>query len=149
MAKKVEIDLVKAVLQRNEVEVRKVAEIIEDLNRELERLDEEDPKLPPVKKQFVMVVSDPEGMLEGADLVGWVAQIPEEESPALTLEKIIRASYDHNASPKGRRLPVQSIGEACEHVQAKFFKEQQVWIKTKEPMLLLRTDNKIPTDFES
>lgn len=143
--KKVEIELVKAVLQRNELDVRKVAEIMEDLAREAARMEEDEPKPPPVKKQYVFLLSDPRGELDGKDYVGWVAQIPEDESPFLAREKIIRASYEYNASPKGRRIPVKSIGEACESVQAKFLKEQQVWVRTKEPIQVIVTDNRIPS----
>ena len=60
--------------------------------------------------------------------------------------QIHKAAYDFNQTPKGRRMPVQSIGEACEAVPARIFKEHQLWIKTKEPVLILRTDNKIPMD---
>ncbi len=145
MARKVDLDMVKAILTRNELDARKVGEILEDINRELDR-EEDEPKPPPVKKQFVMLVSDPEGVLEGKDLVGWVAQIPEEESPVTVLDRICGGAYQFNASPKGRRFPVEKIGEACEFVQAKYFKEHQVWIKTKEPVLLIRTDNQIPKE---
>jgi len=145
--KKVELEMLKRILQRNELDVRQVSQILEDISQELEK--EEEPKPPPVKKQFSILVSDPEGKLEGLDLTGWVLQIPEEESPALVSEKIFRAAYEFNASPKGRRFPVETIGEACEAVTARFFKEQGAWVKTKEPVLLVRTDNKIPTEAKA
>ena len=59
---------------------------------------------------------------------------------------VIRAAYEFNTTKKGRLLPVKTIGEAMENVPAKHFKEAQVWVKTKEPVLLLKTDNKLPTD---
>ena len=144
MPRKVEVDLVRVVLQRNDLDVRKVAEIMEQLTAEIERREEE-PKPPQVRKQFVMLVSDPEERLVGKDLVGWVLQIPEEEAPFLAVEKLTRAAYEYNASPKGRRMPVSTIGEACESVQPKFCKEHQVWVRTKEPVLVVRTDNTLPT----
>lgn len=142
--RKVELDMLKRILQRNDLDVRQVSQILEDISQELEKEDE--PKPPPVKKQFSILVSDPQGKLDGVDLTGWVLQIPEEESPALVTEKIFKAAYDFNASPKGRRFPVESIGEACESVTARFFKEHGAWVKTKEPVLVVRTDNKIPTE---
>lgn len=138
------MDLLKRVLQRNELDVRKVSQIIEDINKELDK--EEEPKAPPVKKEFAFLVSDPDGKIEGVDLTGWAIQIPEGESPQMIQEKIIRAAYEYNATPKGRRSPVETIGEACEAVTARHFKEQGLWIKNKEPVLLIRTDNKIPKD---
>lgn len=142
-ARKVDIDLVKVVLQRNELETRQIARIIQEISEELDRQDDE-VKLPAPKKQFAIVVSDTQGHLQGKDLVGWVAQLEEGAPVATVVEKIIAGAYDYNASPKGRRLPVESIGEACEHVSPKFFKDHHVWIKTKEPVQVVTTDNQIP-----
>ncbi|MFP4358005.1 MAG: hypothetical protein ACLFSZ_06160 [Puniceicoccaceae bacterium] len=144
-SRKVELELLRRVLQRNELDVRKVSQIMEDINRELEK-EEDELKPPAVKKQFSILVSDPEDKLKGMDLVGWVVQLPEDESPGMVTEKIIRAAYEFNATPKGRRMPVETIGEACESVTARHFKEQGVWVKNKEPVLVIRTDNKIPRE---
>ncbi|QYY35122.1 hypothetical protein [Ruficoccus sp. ZRK36] len=143
---KVDLELVKLVLQRNELDVRQVSQIIEDINVEMSAMVEDEQKPPPVKKQFVMMVSDPEGKLAGQNMTGWVLQIPEEDSPYVANERLIKSGYAYNASPKGRRIPVQSIGEICEVVTTKFTKENNVWIKTKEPILLVTTDNKLPMD---
>lgn len=141
---KVDTELVKMVLQRHELDVRQVASIIQDLQQEAAAQVEEKP--PQVKKQFVMMVSDPDGKLEGKDVTGWVLQIPEGDSPYVAEERIIRGAYEFNITPKGRRIPVKTVGEACEVVSAKILKEQNVWVKTKEPVLLVRTNNKIPTE---
>ena len=85
-------------------------------------------------------------MIPSGCLVGWVLQIPENESVATTQDRILRGAYDFNASKKGRLLPVKTIGEALESVPAKFFKEADLWVKTKTPVLVLRTDNEIPRD---
>jgi len=143
-AKKVDIELLKRVLQRNELDIRKVSQILEDIQVELEQ-EEEEPKPPPVKKQFCLLVSDPQEKLKDVDLVGWALQIPEEDSPHTATEKLIQAAYDFNATPKGSRMPIQSIAEACEHIPARILKEHQVWVKNKEPVLLVKTKNKIPT----
>lgn len=141
---KVELELVKLVMQRNDLDVRTLAKILEELNQELaNQVDEE--KAPPIKKEFVILVSDPNGELEGKDLVGWVIQIPEGDSPHIAEERLIKAAYSFNQTPKGSRMPVKSIGETCEHVSARIFKEEEVWVKTKEPVLLITTSNRIPT----
>lgn len=137
------MELLKKVLQRNELDARQVSQIIEDINKELEK---EEPKGPGVKKDFGILVSDPNGAINGVDLTGWVVQIPEGDNPKMIQEKIITAAYEFNATPKGRRSPVESIGEACESVTARIFKDQGIWIKNKEPILLVRTDNKIPKE---
>ncbi|WP_309387477.1 hypothetical protein [Cerasicoccus frondis] len=146
MSKKVEIDLAKMVMTRNGLDTRTVAQIIEDINLELAAQSDEEDKPPPVKKQHVIMVSDPEGKLEGLDPVGWVLQIPEEDSVYVTEERLFRCAYDYNQSKKGRRMPVKTIAEVCEHVPARIAKEQKVWIKNKEPVLILRTSNKVPME---
>lgn len=141
---KVDTELLKLILTRNELDIRVVSRIMDDIEIELKnQVDEEKP--PPVKKQWCIMISDPGGDLQGKDHTGWVLQIPEDDSPATTQERVINAAYDYNASPRGRRIPVQTIGEACEVVPARFFKEQNAWVKTKVPVLMLTTDNKIPT----
>jgi hypothetical protein len=140
---KVDTELLKLILTRNELDIRVVARIMDDIETEIRNQVDED-KPPMVKKQWCIMISDPAGTLHGKDHTGWVVQIPEDDSPATTQERIISATYDYNASPKGRRIPVQTIGEACEVVPARFFKEQNAWVKTKVPVLMLTTDNKIP-----
>jgi len=143
---KVDLDLVKHILQRNDLDIRQVNGIIEDIENEMKAIQEENPPAPRVKKQFSILVSDPEGRLEGKDLTGWVLQLPEDEGLHTVLEQLMRAAYDYNQTPKGRRLPVKSIGEACEAVPPRIFKEYQLWVKTREPVLVLRTDNRLPMD---
>ncbi|OHE73887.1 MAG: hypothetical protein A2Y14_03370 [Verrucomicrobia bacterium GWF2_51_19] len=140
---KVDIELVKRVMERNQVDTKVMLQVIEDIHMEMDNQpDEEGEK--PVKKQFVFLASDPHGELEGKDLIGWVLQIPEEDSPGLTEERLFRSAYEFNMTKKGRKLPVRTIAEVCENVSQKISKEQKVWIKTKEPVLLLRTSNKVP-----
>lgn len=104
--------------------------------------DEEKP--PAVKKQFVILVSDPDDKFPKSDFAGWVLQIPETESVATAQERIFRGAYDYNASKKGRLYPAKTVGEALENVPAKHFKEAEVWVKTKTPVLVLKTNNEIP-----
>lgn len=143
----IDIDTLKQILQRNEPDIRKVAEIMQDIQMEIQALEEERAnRPPPIKKQFVVMLSDPDGKLAESDVTGWVAQIPEEDSPATAPDRVIRAAYEFNTTPKGRRIPVQTVGEACEVVTAKLLKEQNVWIKTKTPVLAVAVNNQIPLE---
>jgi hypothetical protein len=142
---KVDLELVKMILQRNELDIRLVSQIIEDINAEVATAEDEE-KVPPLKKQFVFLVSDPKEELKGKDLVGWVLQIPEDDSPFTTEERLTKSAYEFNITPKGRRMPVKTIAEVCEHVGGKITKEQGIWIKTKEPVYVLRTGGKVPLD---
>lgn len=130
------------VLQRNELDIRKVSEIMEDLQNELAAQVEEKP--PAVKKQFSILVSDPQGKMKGKDLVGWVLQVPEDDDPRIGEERLVKAAYEYNTTAKGQRMPVKSIGEACEVLTSRITKEHNVWVKTKEPVLINVTNNEIP-----
>lgn len=144
---KIDVETLKFILQRNETDIRKVNEIMQEIEMELKAEEEERAnRPPPVKKQFSIVLSDPEGELAEKDLTGWVVQIPEDDSVTVAPERIIKAAYEFNTTPKGRRMPIETIGEACEIVTAKFFKEQNIWIKTKVPVLAVSTPNKIPME---
>jgi len=142
---KADTELVKMIIQRHAVDLPTTSAIIEDILAELQATDEEE-KVPPVKKQFVVMVSDPNGELEGKDFVGWVLQIPEEDSPQTAEGRLFRAAYEYNITPRGRRLPVRTIAEVCEHVSARYLKEQGVSVRTKEPVYILRTGGKVPMD---
>jgi len=139
---KVDINQCAEVMKRNKADPALLRAVVEELNKLAMR--EEDEKTPPVKKQFCVLLSDPDGRMPQHDFVAWVLQIPEEESPVTTEDRILRAAYDFNASKKGRLFPVKTIGEAVENVPAKHFKEVDAWVKTKTPVLVLVSNNIIP-----
>jgi hypothetical protein len=41
---------------------------------------------------------------------------------------------------------VKSVGEALESGSAKYFKESELWVKTKLPVAVVVTDNILPKD---
>ena len=143
---KIDVSKVAEILKKNQIDPALLRRVIEEMNLAVEPEGADGDKPPAVKKQFVIVVSDPEGRLPKNDFVGWVVQIPESESPSTTLDRICRSSYDYNTTKKGRLLPVKTIGEAIEAVPAKFLKEADVWVKTKTPVLVVKTDNEIPKE---
>jgi hypothetical protein len=145
---KVDIALVAEALKNNNVEPETMHQILHEISEEARKEAEAaaDQKEPSVKKQFVIILSDPQGKVPVDDLVGWVAQIPEMDSPSTVTERIIKSAYEFNTSRKGRKNPVKSFGEACEVVGTKFLKEQHVAVKTKLPVTIVRTDNQLPTD---
>lgn len=98
---------------------------------------------PKIKKQYGIIVSDKDGIIT-KDLVGWVFQMPENEDSRDVIELVKKAAYNYNASKKGRKYPVASIGSAIEGCGSKFFKPYNVSFKTKEPVLVITTDNILP-----
>ena len=149
---KTDIETVQEVLESSELEpelAQKILKQIED-QTELEAEEAKAERVPAQKKQFVLLVSDPNGTIQ-TDLVGWAVQIPEDDAPATVTDRLIRAAYEFNISKKGRRNPVKTVGETCESVGASYFNEQALWVKNKVPVKVITTDNKIPeieSDFE-
>ena len=143
---KIEVNQVAEILKRNEVDPSLLRQIVEEMNQAVEpEVDEEKP--PAVKKQFSILISDPEGKLPSeAEFTGWVLQIPEDESVTSTPERIHKAAYDFNATKKGRMMPAKTVSDAIENIPAKHFKEQQIWVKTKVPVFMTTTNNEIPSD---
>ena len=122
------------------VDQAKQAEEPEVTDGDVEGDESDEPK---IKKQYGILVSDKDGMIQ-RDLVGWVFQMPENEDTREVTEHIKKAAYNYNASKKGRKYPVGSIGSAIEGCGNKFFKPYNVSIKTKEPVLVITTDNVLP-----
>jgi hypothetical protein len=143
---KIEVNQVAEILKKHKLDPSLLKEIVEEMNEVSQPAVDEDIKPPAPKKQFVVVLSDPEGKLPRKDLVGWVVQIPEDASPYSTTDRIFKGAYDFNASKRGRMLPVKSIGEALESASAKYFKESELWVKTKLPVAVVVTDNILPKD---
>ncbi len=143
---KIEVSTVAEILKKNQLDPKVLRQVVEEMNLAVQP-DEGDGEAPPaVKKQFVILVSDPEGRFPAFDFVGWVLQIPETESVATIQDRINRAVYEYNTSKKGRLYPAKTVGEALENIPAKFFKEAEAWVKTKTPVLILKTNNQIPKE---
>ncbi|MFM7242089.1 MAG: hypothetical protein ACKO3A_08405, partial [Opitutia bacterium] len=94
----------------------------------------------PQKKEFLVLVSEPEGGLP-KDLTGWVVQYPEDGDPRDVSDKIVEVAATFNGSPKGKRVPVTSFGDACQSLPAKLLKERDVWVKTREPVRVIAVRN--------
>jgi hypothetical protein len=143
---KIEVSQVAEILKKHKLEPDLLREIVEAMNEATQPDADEDIKPPPPKKQFVILLSDPESRLPKQDIVGWVVQIPENTSPHSTTDRVFKGAYDFNASKRGRMLPVKSVGEALESVSAKYFKDSELWVKTKLPVAVMVTDNILPKD---
>jgi len=139
---KIEINKVAEILKKNSVEPTTIRAVVEEMNT-LTQTDT-DVREPSVRKQYAILLSDPDGLLRGYQLAAWVLQLPETESPLSVQERIIRAAHDFNTTRKGRLYPAETVGDALENVPAKHFKESNLWVKTKTPLVVIRTNNQIP-----
>lgn len=143
---KIDVNKAAEIMKKNHLDPEVLRRIVEEMNLAVQPDPGEGEEAPKTKKQFCILLSDPHGKLPAVDFVGWVLQIPEEESPASVHDRLNKAAYDYNASKKGRLYPAKTVGDALEAVPAKFFKEAELWVRTKEPVLVLKTDNEIPQD---
>lgn len=143
---KIEVSKVAEILKKHQVAPALMRRILEEINLATQPDPVDDIKPPPLKKQWAIMISDPNGDLPDTDFTGWVLQVPEDASLATIGERTLKAAYGFNASRKGRLLPVKTIGEAYESVPARYFKDSELWVKTKIPVQVLRTDNELPVD---
>lgn len=143
---KIEISQAAEILKKHKIEPVVLREIVEEMNNLNAPAGDGEESPPAPKKQFVILLSDPEQVLAKLDLTGWVVQIPENASPHSTRDRIFKGAYDFNASKRGRMLPVKTVGTAIESVSARFFKESELWIKTKLTVAVVVTDNVLPAD---
>ena len=153
----VQLEAVRQALEKfvkNEDEIQKVLDLlsvatvsVDETKPETEAEDagteKEGEDLPKVKQQYVILVSDADGIIS-KDLTGWVLQMPEDKDCRDVIEGIKKAAYNYNASKKGQKYPVRNIGQAIDAVSNKFFKPYDVKVKTKEPVYVVVTDNNLP-----
>ena len=142
---KVDIEIVETALKLEDLDYQKRAQIMNRIKSESEAIKSDKEKEPAVKKQFVIVVNDPYGKIAstGMDFSGWVVQIPEDDAPQTAIAKINQASSDFNLTPKGRRKPLRNMAEFFEFSSQKINKASNLWVKTKEPVLVCLTNGKI------
>jgi hypothetical protein len=146
---KIEVNKVAEILKKNEISPAILRRVVEEMKLAVQPDAGDGDESPKTKKQFVFLLSDPDGKMPKHDFVGWVLQIPENESVATTQDRLFRSTYDFNTTKKGRLMPVKTVGEAIENIPAKFFREAEIWVKTKTPVLVIKTDNEIPKEAPS
>lgn len=142
MIKDKDVEKIKNVMLEEQIENEKVESVILKLLPEKKEEVEDEPKS---KKQYVIVLSDPNGVIQ-EEMTGWVVQIPEDESILDTMKLVHASLYDYNASRKGRKNPVEKVGEGLSFVPYRFFKEHNVGIKTKEAVAVVTTNNILPNE---
>ena len=98
---KIDIEKLKHILHRNESDIQKINDILNDIAMELQiEQAEKEARQPVVKKQFITLIADNEGVLLDKDFASWVLQIPEEANPQAVIDKIHKSAYSYNATPK-------------------------------------------------
>lgn len=147
MAKTLELEEFKKILSDQGLDNATISDIISAAQKKIaEKEDDKDDAPKPGKYRHLVLAYDPEGELAGKELTATVVKIPEENSVYSTMEGVFKAAYEYNTTKKGRRMPVKTVGEAFEHVAAKYFKEYGIKVLHKEPVYVLPIDGLIPTE---
>lgn len=143
---KIDIGEVPPVLQALKVDNTIVGEAIAALEKVIKELkDSKDSKdkRKNDKNEHVIILSDPEGKLDGLELTGWVTVVKEGTDVGTVVEKIVAGIREFNGTKRGQKNPILTIGEGIAHVTRKFFTNQKVQVKTKEPVRVILTNNRL------
>lgn len=108
--------------------------------------EKEDRKNAPKKNKndFLVLLSDPEGKII-EPVQSWVFQVEKDCPPMALLERVKVAATEFNNSKRGRKLPVNTVGQAIESIPSKYWKTGVglTRVKTKTPVWAVPTNNKI------
>lgn len=145
---KIDIDEIPQILLSLKIDSKTVQQVADKLREVAEdNAADAGPKAPKGKYKYLIVASDPENKYPDIENVPmWVFKVKDEEKHTEVLPRFFKGVYDFNAkSRKGRKNPIKSVGDGIQAVGAKHFKPEKSPILTKEPVIILKTDNKIPS----
>ena len=95
---KIDVEKLKHILHRNESDIQKINDILNDIATELQiEQAEKEARPPTVKKQFITLIADNDGQFLDKNFASWVLQIPEEANPQAVIDKIHQSAYTYNA----------------------------------------------------
>jgi len=167
---KIDITEVETVLLQKKIDPKKVAEIIRELQEIVEevavdnareaagaptdgignQIDEDglpsDPgaeSTPKEKMEYLIIVNDPDNVLDGNELMGWVIQQREGDDAGKALAKLCDAAKDQNEGAKRKKSTLTNMIQVFEGLKGKFLKSRNLRVKTKEAVRVLVTDGKI------
>lgn len=141
MASKVSIESVLDACRAAKVPADVVTTIMKTIQTyaEEEALAKEE-KPPKAKLQTVMLINDPDGSLAKAGITslgGWVIQMDRDAPVSAVVDRLKEGALVFNRSPKGRKSPVKSLGEAIHYMTAKHLldeahPERRTRVQTKD-----------------
>jgi len=142
---KIDLIEVEAKLLENHVEANKVQTIIRQLTEVVEEIQTERQAEagPKQKWEHVIILNDPNNILNGQEIAGWVVQQEADADPALVFGKIRDAVITQNETAKRKRNYITDVTSAFEYLKPKFLKEKKVRIKTKELTRVLITNGQL------
>lgn len=145
MSNKLAIEDIVAALQTAGIEHPKQLKVLDYLKEVVaeEQAAKQETALPKQKNEFGVILFDAEGKLVGQEFTAAVYQIPQGDDHGLVLGKISQAAREQVAAARRKKYPIDTMGEAVQSVKRKFIKEKNVNLKTKSPVRVLISDNKL------
>lgn len=146
---KVDIEDVEHIISKYQVDQKTAQLIVADIKQAAEDAKADaagEAKAKKTKYKYLIVASDPDKQVPNLENIPmWVFKVPDEENHTDVLPRFFKGVYAYNAgSRKGKKNPIKSVGDGIQAVGSKFFKPAKSPILTKEPVIVLVTDNKIP-----
>lgn len=133
---KIDKDIVEQVLC-DYIDMATRIKIINDIEREVEQNKPEREKNP--KKQFVGIAVTDNPDFE--EVPFFLVQIEEGDDHNTIVDRITHATAEHNNTPKGQKFPIDTLGGAIQETKRKFITDKKVWVKSKEPVIIVRVDS--------
>lgn len=142
---KVSLEEVEAKLLENRIAPNQVQTIIRQLTEVVEEIKaEKDSEAGPKQKwEYVIVLNDPENILAGREIAGWVVQQEADADAGTILGKIADTVRTQNETAKRKRNFITDLTSAFEYLKPKFLKEKKVRIKTKDLTRVLVTNGRL------
>ena len=143
---KIDYEIIQEILQTKSAlgtdEVTKLCDAIR-----VEAASRQVPRETRPRKPFVLLVSDPDGVIpEGTELTGWAIQVEEDKGILTIPESLQTIAQNFNASPKGVKMPATTIADVFDTASGKLFTEEGISRKNRMPVFVLTTNNKIIKD---
>lgn len=137
---------------RESLVANKAADLFPKIEKDLiaaqqEEKENREPAAKKGKSQFQIVLSDPEGLMpKGVQFVGWALKMEDGAPLTAAIQRIKDAAIAHNNSKRGRKVPVNSIGETIQFVKRNHWKRDdggKTLPQNAEPVYIQVTDNKL------
>ncbi len=143
MSNRVSLEVLRDVLTEEGVETTKQQKILDHLQEILdeEKKDKESEKVPKSKNEFgvVLFVSD----LVSKEYTACIYQVKEGYDKSTVLKNISDAAKNQNDAAKKKKNIITTMGEAFQYLKRKWVKEQGISLKTKTPIEVIISDNKL------
>lgn len=138
---KVAIEDIELTLRKKDVSPEIIRSVLADLAEQLEMNASE--KTPRQKKELMVIASDYGEGNEDTPPVGWVVQVAEGRVHPEVVADVVSVANDFNETKKGKKFPVETLGDTFEAVPARFFKERGISVKTKIPLVIHKFPNNL------